>query len=74
MVIVTDGLTEAENAEGGCYGDELLQTALLNGTRLPEIVEELRGFTCGRPLEDDCTVLEVRFRADIHPLHSDRSH
>ncbi len=62
VVIVTDGMTEAEDAEAHCYGDARLEAGLLRGATLQELLEELRSFTCGRPLEDDCTALEVRFR------------
>ncbi len=62
VVIVTDGLTEAEDAGGDCYGDARLDAALLRGANLGDLLEELRVFTCGQPLEDDCTMLEVRFR------------
>lgn len=62
VVIATDGLTEAEDATGGCFGDARLDGSLRRGILLPELLEELRVFTRGRPLEDDCTVLEVQFR------------
>jgi phosphoserine phosphatase RsbU/P len=61
VVIVTDGMTEAEDAGGQCYGDARLEAGLLNGAKLQELLEELRAFTCGQPLEDDCTAMEVRF-------------
>ena len=62
ILVLTDGLTEAEHPDGECYGDTKLKASLLRGDGVPEILEELRSFTCGRPLEDDCTMLEVRFR------------
>ena len=62
VVIFTDGISEAEDPGGASYGDSLLETGLLRGARLQELMAEMREFTCGKPLEDDCTVLEVRFR------------
>ena len=63
ILIVTDGLTEAEDRDGHCYGDECLQATVQSGSGLPAILEQVRGFTGGVPFEDDCTLLEVRYTA-----------
>jgi sigma-B regulation protein RsbU (phosphoserine phosphatase) len=59
VVIVTDGITEAEDRAGESFGDTAMPRAIGQGTGLPQLLELLSTFTAGAPLEDDCTVLEV---------------
>jgi serine phosphatase RsbU (regulator of sigma subunit) len=61
LVILTDGMTEAEDMSGECFGDRRLQSVIGEGALFPRIFEELRLFTSGAELEDDCTMVEVRF-------------
>jgi serine phosphatase RsbU (regulator of sigma subunit) len=64
VVLVTDGVTEAENAEGDFFGDERLEHAAVavNGPCFDHIFAAVRTY-CGEvPLNDDCTVLELVYR------------
>ncbi len=63
VVIVTDGITEAEDRAGESFGDTAMPKAIEQGTGLPQLLELLRAFTAGAPLEDDCTALEVCYAA-----------
>jgi sigma-B regulation protein RsbU (phosphoserine phosphatase) len=60
LVLVTDGVTEAENADGEFFDNERLEAAARAGdmTAILAAVSEFRGNT---PLSDDCTVLELVF-------------
>lgn len=66
LLLYTDGVTEAQNADGAFYGEaRLLETAKrLEGLSGEEIVEGLRedveAFCGGAPQADDITILFVR--------------
>ena len=60
LLLVTDGVTEAENVEGDFYGDEALEAAV----KLPSveaILSEVQAFMGSAPSSDDCTIVEVRY-------------
>ena len=71
VVILTDGVTEAEDPSGRCYGDARLEASLQRGASVAELLQELRAFTSGQPLEDDCTVLEVRYQREARAQQRD---
>ncbi|MBO0912720.1 MAG: serine/threonine-protein phosphatase, partial [Acidobacteria bacterium] len=60
LVLVTDGVTEAENARGEFFENERLEAAAGEGgiESILSAVSEFRGAT---PLGDDCTVVELIF-------------
>jgi len=60
LVLVTDGVTEAENAAGEFFDNERLEAAARAGDMrsILSAVSEFRGAT---PLGDDCTVVELGF-------------
>jgi sigma-B regulation protein RsbU (phosphoserine phosphatase) len=58
VVLVTDGVTEAENASGDFFEDSRLETAAKTGG-LEDIFAAISTFCCGTPLSDDCTVVEL---------------
>ena len=60
LVLVTDGVTEAENAQGEFFDNERLEAAAQEGSMqaIFSAVSEFRGST---PLSDDCTVVELVF-------------
>jgi serine phosphatase RsbU (regulator of sigma subunit) len=61
VLIVTDGVTEAENAAGEYFGyDTFYEMAASKG--LAEIVEAVTAFSAGVPPSDDCTGMELVFR------------
>lgn len=58
LVMVTDGVTEAENARGDFFDNERLERAAKDGT-LEDIFSAVADFCGGTPLNDDCTVVEL---------------
>lgn len=63
LVVVTDGVTEAENQEEDMFGCERLATLFPQCQTLDEIFKALTDFCAGKPFNDDCTVLQLRYRA-----------
>jgi phosphoserine phosphatase RsbU/P len=64
IVLVTDGVTEAENLTGDFFGEERLEHAAtaVEGPCFDHIFAAVRTY-CGEvPLNDDCTVLELVYR------------
>jgi serine phosphatase RsbU (regulator of sigma subunit) len=66
IFVLTDGITEAENREAQCFGDSNLQSLVASGAELSTVFAELKLFTAGAELEDDCTVVQLRY----HPSQS----
>ena len=71
LVIFSDGVSEATNAEGTEFGDERLLKcvqACASDVEPHELVERVlsgvREFTVGEPQSDDITVLVVRYRSN----------
>jgi sigma-B regulation protein RsbU (phosphoserine phosphatase) len=64
VIIVTDGVTEAENSEGEFFGDERLEKAANTekGPCFDHIFNAVKLFCGDVPLNDDCTMLEVVYR------------
>ena len=64
FVLVTDGVTEAENAAGDMFGNERLEQAAstTGGSCFDQLFDAVRNFCGPTPLNDDCTVLEVTYR------------
>jgi serine phosphatase RsbU (regulator of sigma subunit) len=60
LVLVTDGVTEAENAAGEFFDNERLEAAAKTGGT-QEIFNAVSEFCGGTPLNDDCTVVEMLF-------------
>jgi phosphoserine phosphatase RsbU/P len=60
LVLVTDGVTEAENPEGDFFEDSRLEEAAKSGT-MDDIFAAIAKFCGGRPLSDDCTVVELSY-------------
>jgi sigma-B regulation protein RsbU (phosphoserine phosphatase) len=58
LVLVTDGVTEAENARGDFFEDSRLELAAKTGN-LDQIFRAISDFCGGTPLNDDCTVVEL---------------
>ncbi len=60
LLLVTDGVTEAEDAEGEFFGMERLESCGKNGfAAIEQAVTEFRGDTA---LTDDCTITEMVYR------------
>ena len=63
LVLVTDGVTEAENSQGDFYGDERLELAVTGESAFDGIFSSIKEFCGETPLGDDCTVVELVYRA-----------
>lgn len=59
FIIVTDGVTEAENAMGDFFEDFRLEAAAAKTPTLEGIFGAVTEFCAGNPLSDDCTVVEL---------------
>jgi len=58
VVLVSDGVNEAQNREGEFFGDERLESTVLAGQDLFAAVSD---FAQGAPPSDDCTTVELEF-------------
>ncbi len=62
LLLVTDGVTEAENAAGEFFGNERLESCCQQGLMaIEQSVTDFRGDT---PLTDDFTITELIFRGE----------
>jgi serine phosphatase RsbU (regulator of sigma subunit) len=61
FILVTDGVTEAENAHGEFYDNERLEAVAAKTPTLEEIFASVSSFCAGNPLGDDCTVVELLY-------------
>lgn len=59
LILVTDGVTEAENARGDFFEDSRLETVAGKSSNLEDIFAAVANFCGGTPLSDDCTVVEL---------------
>ena len=59
FVIVTDGVTEAENEAGDFFSYEQLLAIAGQSAGLNDLFDCVTKFCAGVPLRDDCTVLEL---------------
>jgi sigma-B regulation protein RsbU (phosphoserine phosphatase) len=59
FILVTDGVTEAENAMGDFFEDFRLESAAAKAPTLDGIFSAVTEFCAGNPLNDDCTVVEI---------------
>ncbi|HEX4154921.1 MAG TPA: SpoIIE family protein phosphatase [Acidobacteriaceae bacterium] len=62
LLLVSDGVTEAENPDGEFFGDEGLEQAS-RCAELAAILELLRDFSKGTPASDDCTLVQLQLLA-----------
>ena len=63
LVLVTDGVTEAENSEGEFFDNERLEIAAKKGS-LKDILAAVSQFCGDTPLSDDCTVVEMVYAGE----------
>ncbi len=60
LLVVTDGVTEAEDVTGEFFGNERLESCCAKGlAAIEQSVTDFRGAT---PLSDDCTITELTYR------------
>jgi sigma-B regulation protein RsbU (phosphoserine phosphatase) len=62
VLIVTDGVTEAQSANGAFYGEEPLACPKLHNASLEEICAEVQSFCGSLAADDDCTLVDLRYR------------
>jgi len=60
VILVTDGVTEAQDAGGEFFEDARLEEAAKAGT-MDDIFAAITAFCSGTPLGDDCTVVELLY-------------
>ena len=60
VVLVSDGFTEAEDANGDFFGEHRMENACGCGD-IEAMLKQMREFCRDHPPNDDCTVLQVRF-------------
>ena len=63
LVLVTDGVTEAENHTGEFFDNERLEAAAKKGN-MHDIFAAVSQFCGSTPLSDDCTVVEMVYSGD----------
>jgi len=61
LLVVTDGVTEAENRAGDFYGYERLEE-VAKSQELEGIYDSIRAYAEGVPFNDDCTIFELTYR------------
>lgn len=63
FILVTDGVTEAENSMGDFFEDSRLEGAAAKSPTLEGIFSAVTEFCAGNPLNDDCTVVELCYQS-----------
>ena len=61
IILVTDGVTEAENARGDMFDSDRLEKVAGKSKSMEDIFAAVADFCGGTPLNDDCTVVELAF-------------
>jgi phosphoserine phosphatase RsbU/P len=59
LILVTDGVTEAENARGDMFDSDRLEAVAGKSRSMDDIFSAVADFCGGTPLNDDCTVIEL---------------
>jgi phosphoserine phosphatase RsbU/P len=59
LIMVTDGVTEAENARGDMFDSDRLEVVAGKSSSMDDILAAVADFCGGTPLNDDCTVVEI---------------
>ena len=61
LILVTHGVTDAENARGDFFGDSRLETVAAKSLTMEDIFSAVADFRGGTPLSDDCTVVDLMY-------------
>jgi len=61
LILVTDGVTEAENARGDMFDSERLEHVAGKSASMEDVFTAVADFCGGTPLNDDCTVVELSY-------------
>src|SRR5574341_1198213 len=62
LVLVTDGVTEAEDPEHDFFGDERLEQVAAGGSTFEGFFTAVQEFCKGQPFSDDVTIVELTYR------------
>ena len=62
LVLVTDGVTEAEDPEHDFFGDERMEQAAVADSPFENIFAAVQTFCKGHPFSDDVTIVELSYR------------
>jgi sigma-B regulation protein RsbU (phosphoserine phosphatase) len=62
VLLVTDGVTEAEDVSGEFFGNSRLENALAKSRDLQDIFESLSCFCGSASSADDCTLVEIDYQ------------
>ena len=60
VIVVSDGVTEAEDASGDFFGDTRLDS-VAHHSDVESVLNSVQVFAAGVPATDDCTVVQVTF-------------
>lgn len=61
VILVSDGLTEAEDVHGESFGEERLDQAA-RSSDLEGMLQHMRNFCNTHPATDDCTIVQIAYR------------
>lgn len=61
VILVTDGVTEAQSPAGEFFGSERLLTLAGKGVTTEEIFDAVQRFCGDRPMNDDCTIIGLDY-------------
>lgn len=61
VILVSDGITEAENADSDLFGDERLEESCSARDVFEKILEDVKIFRAETPANDDTTILELTY-------------
>src|SRR5216683_2863737 len=64
LIMVTDGVTEAENARGDMFDSDRLEMVAGKSLSMDDILGAVADFCGGTPLNDDCTVVELVYSGE----------
>ena len=65
LLLVTDGVTEAENSNGEAFSDWGLNS-VARSRDIEEILDDVAKFCAPNPAQDDCTLVEIRYGGAGH--------
>ena len=63
LLVVTDGVTEAEDPQGEFFGMQRLKEVVPRVTGIEELLNEISKFCAGTALNDDCTAVQLEYLA-----------
>lgn len=69
VILVSDGITEAEDARGEFFGDERLDSASLCAD-VSGLLQRMASFCANHPANDDCTIVQVVYRGTDAASHA----